>query len=151
MNNSDVMEYFGNTVNLDLFRLMLGDVVGNGVARVVYRVKHRPDLVAKIETGSHSFQNIKEWEFFNYWRHAEEVRDWLAPCEDISPCGTVMLQRRTTPVQHDQLPKKLPKFLTDQKVQNFGMLDGRLVCHDYGLVVVTADTALRKADWWGMT
>lgn len=108
----------------------------------------RPDLVAKVETGSGSFQNVQEWEFWQAWCETKDVRRWLAPCADISPCGTILLQERTTPIPPGKFPDKMPDFLTDMKRSNYGLLKGKVVCHDYGRVVATASTTLRKAHWW---
>lgn len=148
MADSDVRAYFDNTITLDLFQLICGDVLGSGAGRTVYECMIRPDLVVKVETPSHSFQNQSEWRFWNDWRMDADMKKWLAPCEAISACGTVLLQRRTEPVHPDHYPDRLPKFLTDTKRSNFGILDGKFVCHDYGLVVSTVSTALKKAEWW---
>ena len=140
--------YFTTTISTDFFRLICGDVIGYGVGRTVYECEIRPDLVVKIETPSHSFQNQAEWRIWSEWRYDADMKRWLAPCEAISPCGTVLLQKRTEPFPADAYPKKLPKFLTDTKRSNFGMFEKRVVCHDYALVVTTLSTAMVKADWW---
>lgn len=147
-NDATVAAYFINTISADLLRTVCGREIGYGDGRTVYECAIRPDLVVKIETPSHSFQNQGEWKFWNDWRLDKDVRRWLAPCESISPCGTVLLQRRTEPVPSGRFPKKLPRFLTDVKRSNFGLLNGRFVCHDYGLVRVIISTVLSQADWW---
>ena len=68
---------------------------------------------------------------FRSSQHTKEAKQWLAPCVSISPCGSVLIQRRTLPVTKAQLPSKVPAWLTDFKLANWGMLDGKVVCHDY--------------------
>lgn len=148
MSDAEVRAYFPNTIDMDLFRLMCGEEIGYGIGRTVYECTIRPDLIVKIETPSHSFQNQAEWRFWSNWQHDEDVSRWLAPCEAISPCGTVLLQRRTEPLPKIHYPKKLPRFLTDTKRANFGILDRRLVCHDYGMIVSEIEMKLTKVDWW---
>ena len=147
MADKDVLEYFNNsTISTDLFRLFCGhEVLGSGVARTVYSCPLRPDLVVKVETPSHSFQNVLEWEFWRTWKHDKDMRQWLAPCEAISPCGSILLMHRTQPLV--KLPTKMPKWLSDTKRSNYGRFRGRVVCHDYGMVVAGASTTMRKVEW----
>ncbi len=147
-NDDEVRKYFANTVDLDLLRLVCGEEIGNGIARTVYGCRLREDLVVKIETAGTSFQNIMEWEFWNTWSYDKDVSRWLAPCEMISPCGAILLQHRTSPIPPEKFPSKMPKFLTDMKKSNYGLLKGKVVCHDYGMVVNNVTTTQRKADWW---
>jgi hypothetical protein len=42
----------------------------------------------------------------------------------------------------------VPSMFTDLKVQNWGMLNGRLVCHDYGLTCTSLPRSMRAAKWW---
>lgn len=148
MGHSFVEQFFGNTIDRDLLALVTGKVLGEGIGRVVYEFKLRPELVMKIEAGSHSFQNILEWETWSNVREMKSVAKWFAPCEAISPCGTILLMRRTSPVSIKELPKSLPEFLTDCKVDNYGDLDGRLVCHDYGYTIIDYSMKQRKVHWW---
>ncbi len=145
MPDPNAYDYFNNTINRDLFHLICGDKLGAGIARAVYACNIRPDLVVKIETPSESFQNVLEWEFWQAWSEVKDVRRWLAPCESISPCGTILLQYRTTPVE--KFPDRMPSFLSDTKRSNYGRFRGRIVCHDYGMVVANASTTLRKIGW----
>lgn len=145
--NDILDEFFHNVIAKDFAGLMLGEKLGWGSARQVYAFAMRPDTVLKIETVAGSFQNIREWEF---WRDNCEVTDikrWLAPCVSISACGTILVQKRTTPVSKRDLPDKMPGFLTDLKPCNFGFIDERIVCHDYALHIAHASTRMRKANW----
>ncbi len=146
--HDDVYENFGNTVNRDFFYMIAGVVLGAGEFRIVYEHAHRDDLVLKFEPHSQSFQNISEWDFWNYNKDDKRVARWLAPCEFISPCGTILAMKKTTEPEKSDYPNTVPGFLTDLKRKNFGMLDSRLVAHDYGLYNVDTPTKRKKANWW---
>lgn len=145
-----LLQHFNAVVARDFFRLFTKEQLGQGSARAVYSCSIRPDLVIKFEDSSGSFQNIIEWET---WRRVQGTKfeEFFAPCEQISPCGTVLLQKRTTPVERDAYPKRLPRFLTDLKRSNYGRLDGRFVCHDYGtnlLMEYGMTNKTNKVEWW---
>ena len=146
--DQDVFSCFQTTVNRDFFHLFLGDIIGAGEFRIVYHHAHRKDLVVKAEPNAHSFQNIAEWEFWMDNKDDKKVARWLAPCLYISPCGIFMVQNKTTTPELSQYPKVVPEFLTDLKRRNFGMLNKKLVAHDYGLHNVKVPTRLKKAEWW---
>ena len=134
---------------IGFFHLFCGNEIGRGIARTVYACDVAPNLVVKIEDGSQSFQNVLEWEFWQHWKDDRDVARWLAPCEKISSCGTVLLQSRTGPCPKDRYPKDMPKFLTDLKYSNFGLIGRRLVCHDYALAIMSLHMGKRRAHWWG--
>lgn len=141
-------EYFNNTLSRDLFRLICGEKIGSGVAREVYVYNLNPEYVVKIETLGCSFQNVVEWGAWDDFSEVKSVAKWLAPCLHISPCGTILVQRRTDPIGPSEAPKRMPKFLTDFKYSNYGRLDGKIVCHDYGTLIYDLDERLKAADWW---
>lgn len=145
-------EFFNNTVSRDLLWLICGKHLGGGMSRQVYECKLRPDLVLKFETEAGQFQNVMEWETWQELQDYEPAARWLAPCEFISPCGAVLAMRRTSLATKLDYPARLPSFLTDTKRANYGLLEGRLVCHDYGLhrlMSLGASQRVRKVDWWG--
>lgn len=120
-------------VRLEVMRLVCGDKISYGSARVVFEHANDKARVIKIEDGAQSFQNILEW---NIWHEVEgtKLEKWFAPCYQISPSGSALIQARTKKIR--ELPKRLPSFFTDLKTNNFGEFDGRIVCHDYGLSLV---------------
>ena len=143
--------YFDSTIARDFFRLFAGKQLGYGAGRVVFECLIKPDFVIKVENGSKSFQNVMEWETWMDLKHEKQVARWLAPCEEISQCGTVLLMRRTEVPREKDFPERMPTFLTDTKRTNFGMLGKRFVCHDYGmtrLASLGASMRTRKVDWW---
>lgn len=139
---------FSNTINREFFSMMMGGVLGAGEFRIVYEHMHRDDLVLKWEPNSQSFQNIAEWEFWQDYKDEKTVARWLAPCEFISPCGVILAQKKTTEPERSHYPKTMPEFLCDLKRRNFGLLNGKLVAHDYGMHIVKVPTKRKKVTWW---
>lgn len=125
---------------IDVF---IGDYIGRGVSRHVYAVLGAPDMVAKVEQRSGSFQNALESEIWNEVQFTK-WKVWFAPVIRISSCGMVLLQAKTHPIPPNQYPTELPDFFTDLKPENFGLYKGRVVCHDYALNMFTSN-ALSKA------
>lgn len=136
----------------ELRSAVLGELLGQGTGRQVYLCKVNSDLVVKIEENSRSFQNVEEWQAWDWVSRggAPDMAQWLAPCEFISNSGSVLVQRRVEPLRRGDLPAKVPAYLADLKLENFGMLNGRVVCCDYGTIGVAlrrTDKRLVKADW----
>ncbi len=137
-------------IHKEAFNLLATELIGSGAARKVFSCSLRPDCVVKVEEGSKSFQNITEWQTWQQVQGLPQAK-WFAPCLDISPCGSVLVMRRTEPAPKGQLPSRLPAFFTDLKRTNFGLLDGRFVCHDYGISNLISHGLLAgmvKATWW---
>ena len=134
----------------DGFNLLCGEKIGAGGYRDVFNCRIRDDLVVKVEVLKHwrEFHNVREMQFWCDHQHSPNIARWLAPCEYMSPDGRILLQRRVQPIRDtDKLPDKLPTFLTDIKRENFGWLDKKLVCVDYGYVITTPSIRMRKATW----
>ncbi len=146
-----VAGHFTGIISLDFFRAMTGKWLGGGVGRGVFVLGTDPSLVVKIETASYSFQNAAEWEVWCDLQNSDTDADqWFAPCHSISPCGIVLIQSRTQPLDKSRFPEKMPSFFTDLKYQNFGEYDGRIVAHDYGynrFVHLGATARMRNAAW----
>lgn len=133
----------------ELKAVMCGALIGEGIGRRVFECRHDPRYVVKIELRTRSFQNVAEWEAWE-WLRCTKKADWLAPCLSISPSGTFLLQQRVTPLRPKEFPKRIPAFLTDIKRENFGWLEGRVVCIDYGTILSNIEKAsdrLVKANW----
>lgn len=134
----------------EFLSLCLGECLGEGVSRKVYNFTLNDIYVAKVETDTafNVKQNLLEWDFWQQNVDNKSVTDWLAPVVAISACGTFLIQRKVTPIPHDyQLPTHLPAFLNDIKVQNFGLLDGKFVCVDYGMYRVIPNTKMKSVEW----
>lgn len=146
----ELSEWRAATVR-DFGSLFGGRKLGEGISREVYQCAINEELVIKIEGGTDAFfQNVMEWEI---WQEIEGTKyaKWLAPCKSISPNGMVLLQKYASDVLIKELPKKLPKFLTDLTCGNFGRYDGRIVCRDYGVSEIIKygfkNVEMVKADW----
>jgi len=123
-----------------VLELFVGIQIGSGAYRRVYECKREKDKVVKVEHTGRDFCNIQEWQV---WQEVKDtpISHWFAPCHEIDCMGAVLLQSRTKPFDHkDEFEKevaklpggKLPGFFDDIHYGNFGMLNGRIVCHDYG-------------------
>ena len=134
-------------LHFELGSLVLGELLGEGVNRRVYRCAINPAYVIKVSDRNYCWQNINEWE--TWWYASKLMARWLAPCVAISPSGSYLVQKYAEPVRRDELPKKLPRFLIDQKQENFGIIDGQLVARDYGTMVSLVSTirGKRQANW----
>ncbi len=121
-----------NHTDRELANAIMGDMLGEGAFRRVYAHAMDPELVVKVEAGARCFQNIIEW---SVWQEAtDNLRRWLAPCVAISPQGSVLFQRRCEPLRVSELPGRVPSILTDLKISNWGLFQGRPVCLDYGFI-----------------
>lgn len=137
-------------VHKEVFRLLCEAEIGSGMSRRVWTSPLLPDRVVKTEEDSRRFQNVFEWETWNQVKDTKWAR-WFAPCVTISACGSVLIMERTTRPTEKQFADRMPVFLTDFKRENYGMLKGRLVCHDYGtnvLMQTGLNDRLKKAEWW---
>lgn len=132
----------------DALGLLISYRIGQGQHRDVYASHVLPDHVVKIERGENRFCNPMEWIIWGQFKDTKWAK-WLAPCHSISGCGLVLLQRRCDPL--DERPRLVPSFLADLKRQNWGTIDGRPVCFDYGnnavFELARKNTRLVRADW----
>lgn len=141
--------YFDGTLRNDLFRLVCGEMLGYGVARQVYRCILDPSVVIKFESRSQSFQNILEWDVWQAIQRTDLAK-WFAPCVQIGAAGAVLIMKKTEPIRVEELPKRIPNFLTDLKPANWGIYEGRPVVHDYGLHLLKEKGMTKrmvKVDW----
>lgn len=135
----------------DAFNLLCGEKLGGGIHREVFDCRLRPDLVVKVERDDtwRYFSNVREMKFWDDNQHFKKVADWLAPCVYMSPDGRILLQRRVKlATRFDDLPDMMPAFLTDFKPDNYGFLEGRLVCIDYAMTIDNPSVKLKKVPDW---
>ncbi len=138
--------------------LLLGKRLGEGCFRAVFEYALDPTLVVKVQYDNHqegqrgltyghmSFANIVEW---HTWCRLKDtgLAKHFAPCHHISADGKVLIQARTEPIRKFRKDDVLADFFADVKPDNFGRLNGKLVCHDYalhGLTKLGIHEALRK-------
>lgn len=143
-----------NFIGDECYRVLCGKPLGHGDSREVYACAFDDEYVVKIEQGARSFDNSVEWAL---WHDRLSRVEWasklFAEPVAISPCGSVMIQRRTEPAR--EFPHWVPDIWGDLKIENFGMLDGRLVCHDFGNSFFNSSQLgekprLVQAKWWSV-
>lgn len=128
----NIQDYFTTSTAKEFLSFFCGDLIGEGAARAVYECDINPLWVVKFEHSCGNFQNVFEWDTWNWLKDRSEAK-WLAPCLHISSCGTWLIQAKTDPLPSGyKLPRQLPMFLGDRKRDNFGLLGGKFVAHDYG-------------------
>jgi hypothetical protein len=132
----------------DLMNAACGVRLGRGIGRDVFVYDLNPRFVIKVERSG--FQNVVEWEV---WKAVKGTpfEKWFAPVRHISGLGTVLLMDRTLPASRSRYPKRMPVFLGDYKFSNYGLLNGRIVAHDYGSMVNISNgltKKMRRAEWW---
>ena len=115
----------------ELLGLLLDPENVQGVYRHVYFSQHMTNVVFKLEVHGKMFCNVQEWKT---WIEVQDTKwsGYFAPCIDISGNGNVLIMARTEPLKEFPKDLLLPDFFSDVKVENFGRLKGRIVCHDYG-------------------
>lgn len=120
------------TVVRDTLGLLVGEKLGFGCYREVFALPWSPRHVLKLESGAGSFHNALEWEV---WREMKDGKwsGYFAPCEAISANGAALLMARTKPITKFPTGLTIPSFFQDVKPENFGLLKGRIVCHDYSI------------------
>ncbi len=148
------VEDYGRNVADEFAGLFVGPELGRGVFRVVHAHALERRHVLKFEAGTNqSFCNVREWTLWEtvaYNPQFREIRKWLAPCVAISESGNVLVQMRTVPIPKRMFPRRLPAFFSDLQIANWGLLNGRPVCHDYashlGLERGLTDK-LKRVEW----
>lgn len=126
----------------DVLDFILGRNIGEGETRTVYDFRMDPTVVVKLERpkDGFNFNNTEEWNIWhNVAHHYPQYKKFLAPCIRISNGGRLLLMKKTTPITKEKMPVKIPYFLSDVKRENWGVLDGRIVCHDYANSRLYAD------------
>ncbi len=118
---------------------LVGRRLGKGAYRHTYELVGRPDVVLKVEDNdSRRFCNQSEWVLWHeVAAYDKKLKPWLAPCVSIDAYGSAMVMRRTSPIEawpQSVIDGGLPDVFNDIKLANFGMMDGRLVCHDYAFM-----------------
>lgn len=126
-----------------LKELCIGYLINSGYSRNVYLCKLNPELVFKISKNTQEdwaipTQNCIEYMIWDRYKNDEKTSKYLAPCYSISSCGTILIQKRTTPISENEFNKfkeknKIPTFLCDLKQENCGWYNNNIVFHDYGL------------------
>ena len=140
----------------DLVTSLCGKHIAEGSFRSVYEYPLDEKYVIKLENNN-SNCNLVE---YMIWQEVKElkgnlewVKKWFAPVKWISPNGRVLVMQKTRDSEDVpkgcKIPEKVPKFLWDIKLENFGWIGKNFVCHDYGQFynMIEYPKAMRKIDW----
>lgn len=128
--------------------MLCGDLLGEGSDRLVYAHRFAGSLVVKVEKHGlpDDFANRQEWAQWNAFTDRQSLM--FAPCLAISSCGMILIQKRTMPIYDlAGYPEKLPAYITDNKPANFGMCEGRFVCHDYADLRWSRGETMLPVNW----
>tara|TARA_B110000503_G_scaffold108036_1_gene161522 strand:- start:213 stop:668 length:456 start_codon:yes stop_codon:yes gene_type:complete len=119
--------------------LLCGDFIGSGIARDVYVYAMNSNYVVKIDNSDDSGHNFNEYNVWTNVVNQPKYAKWFAPILWSSSDHRIIVQKKTKPIT--QLPKELPSFFTDLKLDNFGKIGSQFVCHDYAF---TSDLLISK-------
>lgn len=136
---------------LELVDLVLGNLLGEGQYRKVFPFRANDRYVMKAaDTWQGINCNFAEWDLWCQLKD-KPLGAWLAPIESISSGGRYLVMWRASRMTH--LPRRVPLMLAgDLKPANWGMINGRPRCVDYGnwlqAHLLKADaTKLVRAKW----
>ena len=130
------MSIYDETVQLKhcVLELTIGEELGSGSFRRTYELLQEPGNVLKLQY-SRGAHNSMEWEIWQAVRGTKWEK-WFCPCVRIDSWGSALVMRRAVPFNSEReflaKIKRVPSFFDDVKWGNWGMLDGRPVCIDYG-------------------
>ena len=136
MKVNKAFEYINNNIEYGVAGLdiLCGEYISSGTYRDVYQCVLFDNWVVKIDR-SNSNSNILEFETWDLVKRTKH-RKWFAPCAWISSNGKILLQQKTKPITDNKiLPKKIPAYLSDVRIDNLGLIDGKLVTHDYSFTI----------------
>ena len=147
---SDISEKLDLPMAHELLSSLLGVRLGRGISREVFVREFDESMVIKIEDLEKGyFANVAEFQIWNQVVGTPYAR-WFAPSRSLSLGGRLLMQARTLPPAIRDLPAEIPAIFSDVKIENFGMYEGRLVCHDYAFLsnrFFSKKVRMRKASW----
>ena len=131
-------------INIDIARNIVNNYtpIKAGSGRYIYQYGDCVIKAAELDLR----QNLIEaciWEDYG----ETDIGGWLSPVVARTPCFRAIIMKMTTPIEYEELPHKVPQFLTDNKVENWGILEGVPVCHDYGTIKIDLSTELKQVNW----
>ena len=113
----------------------LGPLIGEGIARRVYKCAPFPKYVVKVQTRmsyeDRDYQNVAEYTMWEELRNTD-VGQWMAPICWISEDGKYLLQEWCKKCPWDRIPSKVPRVFADCHEDNFGLLKDKPVLIDFG-------------------
>lgn len=128
-----------------LLNFLLPDQLGTGFCRSTHSLvkwssnQVRPTVVkCAIQYEGNSTEgirsNLNEFDVWCYVMNRPHLARWFAPVRYMSDCCKFIIMDKCEKLDEDDMPDFIPDFLLDVHHNNLGMLDGRVVCLDYGQV-----------------
>lgn len=142
--SKDVIDELGVGELRELAYFATGKQLGYGMSRSVYLNRAQPDTIIKIENYADHKQNVMEWLVWNSFKNVKGIGEWLCPCHALSASGTFLVMDYARDLEPHEKPKRIPSFISDVKLDNFGMLKGRVVLRDYGTVTLSLASGKKK-------
>lgn len=149
MRQAEIIKILNKTKNV---HSLCGQHIGSGLYRDVYVLKQDHRWVVKVERDMTTgvFANVTEWRNWIMNKEFTRVSKFLAPCVSINEYGNVLIQRRVRRVIDGDkrlFPARIPNWLTDTKINNFGWIGNQFVCCDYSFLVNCA-FKMKRAKYW---
>lgn len=122
---------------------LLGEFLGRGRSREVYASPIDENIVIKIAYNPQGIMdNADEWTLWCLSKD-RELRNWLCPIIGVFGDGRVLYMKKVEHTSKDELRRfeEVPAIIEDVHTDNWGILDGRLVCFDYA---VNSSTSIPK-------
>jgi len=134
----------------ELLDLITNKKIGVGAYRTVYSLNDCDDYIIKVANGDDGEkENLRE---LLLWIEIKDcypkLKKYFAPCLSCSDTGKYLLQKKVIFPDFKKYPKQLPSFFSDTKYQNFGLLNGKLVCIDFGCFNIRGSEKLKTVKWW---
>jgi hypothetical protein len=142
---------FGRINDSTLKRILCGQYKAHGSSRSVYQCKMHPGFVVKIQHNG-CFENVIELAIWDSICMADWLAKWFAASVFVSKTGKILVQEKIIlkPSKKDY-PKKIPRFFSDIKIDNYGYVNDQLKCCDYASVLPRLtgfmDQKMRRATW----
>lgn len=153
---ADVVRMTHKRHKKSLMEMAASEYLSCGTFRNVFATELNPSIVLKMskeDIGPAS--NLMEYTIWHEFMVMAVGKKWLAPCYEVYDDGKILTQKRLeifTSKNDKRLPKKIPKWMVDTKVSNWGIDpdDGKPKCCDYGNLHLLKDDPwkLVDAEWW---
>lgn len=113
----------------------VGEKIGEGLQRDVYKHKDIDNLVIKVVKDPHFIKHNRA-EYDNWQVATEEQRKWLAPCVEISDCGKYLTQKMCGKLEElPKIPEWVKKIGDTDRLCQWGLYEDRPVVLDYGFKI----------------
>lgn len=118
---------------LDANAYFFGPLIGEGDHRRVYEVRGTDAYVFKVAKDACLWANFAEYDLWEAVKNTT-LEKHFAPCHSMSPGGRILCMRRADRLARpSEVPRLLPRFISDTHRNNIAMMGGKPVIIDYGI------------------